>query len=876
MSSYPSSSGTAFVPQIIAIIERCLQSDLLIKREVVQYLDRLCDVLIVGPCTLASASASAEASAEHFQKAVAISSGSGGHNAGNHRSPHASAAVVLSAVSDVVVGHIGARCKSFCDVFSSLACRHLDPFRRKVQLMSRLRGSTLLSSDELVDVAARATTLELTIAPALLLEYVTIATVVAFSCCDSLVGGPSSAASANVSTLPRVAHEVAAATLSIPGVASTSSLSSSQKSHPFYRVVLQGDSMLALRYRTPPPNSSPTLLSAVYSTIAVWEDHPRLWPLVLDTHRVLERQWLSRLPKTLIVSFSSATVVDVFDSYHTTDVVLVITDVPDAVPPEFQRRITSRGISMSAAATGSPLTQAAGGCRTHKDFRLLLLATGTSDVPPSWAHPATVATFKVSDVDHTLATQVLLDDVYRLAWPQESLRLEEMQAELLEAHHEQIAAEETLWETVVNSLSDGPDAAASVNTARQHWALVKHTAAVVQSELEVAWKRRAEYRIVAEMAAKLFFVWRASSLRRQHVQLAGSSQELLEGTSFLPSPPLSLAAFHEAVVRPAVAQHTTEGSKHFTRCKTSAAQNILAWSNRLCESQLLSANALDNKVPESHNSTSISLHVLKCFVFGKPKDHVFPHAVVEQHRRVVAIWDASVASSATAASGDGHSGADGVIPRAMVDFALEQLPPPTESESEVFARLQRLLLTVMSIKSLLYLEGYHDSLKDFTEWLGHVSMTTQRLPSVETEVLAALVKGLGLLSDPARESTLVDALSLFAVLKELLAVLKTTCQALYVDVPRRKASAMGSLLQSFTVECRRVEEEARQLLKIISSPDGTVNPNRVLEVRTRVAELQEAKLQLIRNDPTGRKGSGLALMRSVDRLVPLCLPPASS
>lgn len=684
----------------------------------------------------------------------------------------------------------------------------------------------------------------------------------------------------------------------------------------------------AERYRLPQTNAPIQVQVAAHFVVSVWEDQPYAWPVLIDPHRQAEALWIKALPRAVVVSFDEHTIGAIVDAYSTSDVALVVTNVPtDALTIETQRRLGERWAAASSSPSG----------HYHNGFRILLICTdcGLSDSLslPSWCQASTSTAFcalHVPRLDPQTAAQLALEETHRMAWPVDSQRIDELYGTLLARKAQFHDCESALWEA-----STDPTNAAEASTvkARAHLRDVSRLVGETQQALDALRRQRAEFRIVAEVSSRLYFAWYRATLRlnSRFGRVGGSRHPNPSLISVPQQAHLTYPSFLDAVVYPAVWEHLTEGSKHFTKCKTEAAQEILAWSGRLCERQLLDDNKRKQQqetaaaaaptaaTAESHNTVSIALHAIRWFVLcgggdaknGGGHSHQQHNNDNEKHRRLVCLWDASQnngtggsrnasssSSSASAVTLSRLTVGDVVIPRAMSDFAASVFPNVPDIESDVFARLQRLLLTLSSIKTLLLLESYSESAKEFVEWDGHLQTTNTRYPSVEGEVVSSLVKGIQLLADPIKAAELVDALSLFAALREMNTALKAITVALLVDVPRRHAAGLVRVLPEHIKECADVEQEARKILAevvvvsnasshvesksssssndIINSGNNNgniaVNPNKVLEVRHRVAELQETRRRLLRTDPAGRGGSGLPVMTTVEKLVDLCLP----
>jgi hypothetical protein len=678
------------------------------------------------------------------------------------------------------------------------------------------------------------------------------------------------------------------------------------------------------RYRLPQPNAPIQVQVAAHFVVSVWEDQPHAWPVLIDPHRLAEAIWIKSLPRAVVVSFDEHTIAAIVEAYSTADVVLVITTVPtDALSSDTQRRLGDRWAATSTS-TG----------HYHNGFRMLLICTDCSLTDslslPSWCQtPTSFCGMHVPRIDPQTAAQFALEEAHRMAWPVDSQRIDELYGTLLARKAQLHECEDLLWEASVD-----PTNAAEAKTISSRAQLrdVNQLVAEAQQALDALRRQRAEFRIVAEVSSRLYFTWYRATLRQnsRFGRTSGSKHPNPSLISVAQPVHLTYPGFLDAVVYPAVWEHLTEGSKHFTKCKTEAAQEILAWSGRLCERQLLDENKRKQQhqqqqdtspttaattTAESHNTVSIALHIIRWFALclgGDAKigghSHHQQQQDNEKYRRLVCLWDASqnngMGGSSSASSSSSTTVAlcrltvgDVVIPRAMSDFAASVFPTVPDIESDVFARLQRLLLTLSSIKTLLLLESFSESAKEFVEWDGHLQTTKMRFPSVEGEVVSSLVKGIQLLADSIKAAELVDALSLFAALREMNASLKAITVALLVDVPRRHAAGLVRVLPEHIKECVNVEQEARKILAEIvmhapqqhqhssdsnktSRPSDTaaigqnvvVNPNKVLEVRHRVAELQETRRRLLRTDPAGRGGSSLPVMTTVEKLVDLCLP----
>lgn len=895
-----------------------------------------------------------------------------------------------------VLAECVSRCSSFCVLFHTYIQRDLDAFRRRLNLMTQAKSSSLLTVEEVLALTRRAVILDSIVSPGRVGEYVLAASVVAFSgggggsttgtdgsdsgcdipssscaawtsecgaivelervvisciasclsislpsfCANNIVlaatsTGPLASnvpdcvvltrASANTSPIkqqPSNALQAAPAAAPLPSSMSPTpqdGQNSGMDTPVFFRF-LNDDCHRVERYRLPQTNAATQLQVAAHFTSCVWEDHPSAWPVLIDPHRIVESMWIKTLPRAVVVVFDEGTVSAMFDAYSAADVLLVLTGVPTG-------SISENALKRFAERSSTP---------QHEGFRLLLICTDCSladtSAPPGWCAGGYASSFLVLHVpllDPQTAAQMALEEVHRMAWPADAQRIDECQGALLSRKSRQVESEDELWEAAIDPT---PSAEARIGKARGQLNKTIESVAEAQYSLDALRRQRAEFRIVAEVSSRLYFVWYRATLRQnfRFGRVGGSRHPSPAVVSHTPADNLCYPTFLDAVVFPAVWEHLTEGSKHFTKCKTEAAQEMVAWCGRLCERQLLenqrkqqqNTASSDTTSSESHSSVSIALHVIRWFVLclddtkavGGSSSSGGGAGTCEQYRRLVCLWDASqnngTGSSNGRQGGKGNNGSassirlcrltfgEVVIPRAMADFASSVFPPVVDTENDVFARLQRLLLTLSSIRTLLLLDSFSDSVEEFAEWCGHVQTTRLRLPSVEFEVLGALVKGVQLLADPPRAADLVDALSLFAALREMNGSMKAVTTALLVDVPRRQAGGLVRVLPQHLKDCMEVEREARELLSEVvvaakcphqeegkSTKDVTriagedaegeqcfVNPNKVLEVRNRVAELRETRKRLLRTDPTGRGGSGLPVMGSVEKLVAVCLP----
>lgn len=728
---------------------------------------------------------------------------------------------------------------------------------------------------------------------------------------------PRSSSSLSVTSLSGHRATVSAAPVIIAatddgGAAATASASDT----PVFFRFFNEDVKRVERYRLPQANAPIQIQVAAHFAVGVWEDQPYAWPVLIDPHRLTEALWIKTLPRAVIVVFDEGTLGAIIDAYCTSDVVLVVTHVPtDAVSGETLRRLGDRWVASSPSSSGHYY---------HHAFRLLLICTGTglsdSLSPPSWCQSSSACfcSLHVPRLDPQTASQVALEEAHRMAWPMDAQRLDELYGALLSRRAQHHECEDALWDAAVDPTNAGEGSTAKARAQLKH---ATKSVAEAQHAVDALRRQRAEFKIIAEVSSRLYFTWYRATLRQntRFGRVGGSRHPNPVFVAAAPQHHLTYPTFLDTVVFPAVWEHLTEGSKHFTKCKTEAAQEMLAWAGRLCERQLLDDNkrkqsaasgggATSPTSTESHNAVSIALHVIRWFALGGGPHAANPGSAAdgnEKYRRLVCLWDASQnnGTGSSASRGSGGNAAtsssvslcklivgDVVIPRAMSEFAVSVLTTVPDIESDVFARLQRLLLTLSSIKTLLLLESYSESVKEFVEWDGHLQTTKIRFPSVEGEVVSSLVKGIQLLADPIKASELVDALSLFAALREMNASLKAVTVALLVDVPRRHASGLVRVLQEHTKECVAVEHEAQKILTEVAMVTGdafqkptdgslelggsrvVVNPNKVLEVRERVVELQEARRRLLRTDPAGQGGSGLPVMATVEHLVDLCLP----
>jgi hypothetical protein len=597
----------------------------------------------------------------------------------------------------------------------------------------------------------------------------------------------------------------------------------SPKAMPFYTILDTVKAAANLSTRPRPGHSVASGASLRFFVAATWQYCTSRCPLVVDPHHVLDWSWVHRLPCGVVWLYQDELAARMLRDYSQYAVRLVILDCPANPSNEFLKEVKRVHRRSSGSNNQGEMGHS---LSVHQDFRLVL----TTTVPVAWAQPSTFTVTVADRVETATSKFVLQDEAFRCARPSESQRLEECWRALQLAEDALEDAQFAVWHTAV---FDAPQYSAVV-TGR---AAAEQRVATLRSELEALLALHEEYRLVAEVGTLLYQVDCVTTLP---INAVGHSR----------------ANFHHYVTDYGrrLTQHLSEGTRHVTRIKSAATVAFVEWAGQAldCGDALLRRNAL--RVPEEQHATSLALHLINRFVNGS-------------NRPVVTLWWLSQSAAV-------HHEAV-VIPSVFVEYAATLLPPVTEEEVDLFARLQRLLLTFSSLRSLLEVPDERMQTADLDQFVAQRSqeqMIASRMTSMEDDVMTIAAKVIVALHTQPKAGTLVDPVGLAMALQELYQCVQASLRLLTFVCAEQKANAAGRLMADHSAHCAALEQQASDLLRAATGVNGEENPNVILSIRRQVAVLEKEKVRLIQCDPSERRGPPVVPMRSVDKLVEVCLP----